>query len=158
MASFEERIYELGAHSLAEQERRVAELRGRGATLLAAGAVIASLAASGALTHPSQGGPWERIAVFAGILGAAGLFLSTALLLWPRVVGFSLDAPAAHRSLWAAGVVEQPIVDLALTKAYEQRWQDNERVARRLDLLLRAALTALLVQTSGLVAAILLAL
>ncbi len=45
MASFEERIYELGVAALSDQERQVAEVRGRGATLLAAGAVIASLLA-----------------------------------------------------------------------------------------------------------------
>lgn len=45
MADFHERIYVLGTETLAEQERQVAELRGRGATLLAAGAVIASLLA-----------------------------------------------------------------------------------------------------------------
>jgi hypothetical protein len=45
VASFEERICELGSEALAEQERQVAEVRGCGATLLAAGAVIASLLA-----------------------------------------------------------------------------------------------------------------
>ena len=42
MASFEERIYELGVAALADQERQVAEVRGRGATLLAAGAALGS--------------------------------------------------------------------------------------------------------------------
>jgi hypothetical protein len=36
---------QLGSEALAEQERQVAEVRGRGSTLLAAGAVIASLLA-----------------------------------------------------------------------------------------------------------------
>jgi hypothetical protein len=43
MATIEERTYELGSGALADQERQVAEVRGRGATLLAAGTVIASL-------------------------------------------------------------------------------------------------------------------
>ena len=46
MADLHERIYDLGTEALAEHEREVAELRGRGATLLAAGAVIASLLAN----------------------------------------------------------------------------------------------------------------
>ncbi len=54
MASFEERIYELGAEALGEQERQVAEVRGRGATLLAAGAVIASLLATPVFTVATQ--------------------------------------------------------------------------------------------------------
>src|SRR5271155_5730171 len=41
MASFEERIYGLAAEALAEQERQVAEIRTRGSTLVAAGAVVA---------------------------------------------------------------------------------------------------------------------
>jgi hypothetical protein len=45
MASFEERIYELGTEALAEQERQVVETRGRGTAIIAAGAVIASLLA-----------------------------------------------------------------------------------------------------------------
>lgn len=36
MASFEERIYQLGLEALAEQERHVAEVRSCGSTLLAA--------------------------------------------------------------------------------------------------------------------------
>lgn len=49
MASFEERIYELGAEALAEQER-VVETRGRGTAIIAAAAVIASLLAKPAFT------------------------------------------------------------------------------------------------------------
>lgn len=54
VASFEERIYQLGLEALAKQERQVAEARSRGSTLLAAGAVIASLLAKGVFhgVHP----------------------------------------------------------------------------------------------------------
>jgi hypothetical protein len=37
VATFEERIYSLGVDTLAEQERQVAEVRGRASVLLAAG-------------------------------------------------------------------------------------------------------------------------
>jgi hypothetical protein len=39
MASFDERISDLATQALGEQERQVAELRSRGATLLAGAAV-----------------------------------------------------------------------------------------------------------------------
>ena len=45
MATFEERIYELGSAALADQERQVSDARGRGTPILASGAVIASLLA-----------------------------------------------------------------------------------------------------------------
>lgn len=60
MASLEERIYELGSGALADQERRVSEARGRGAAILAPGAVIPSLLAS-AVFRDGQPRGWLEV-------------------------------------------------------------------------------------------------
>lgn len=54
MVDFAERIFGLATEALAEQERQVSELRGRGTGLLAAGAVVASLLAKPRLPWPSS--------------------------------------------------------------------------------------------------------
>ncbi|HXD54577.1 MAG TPA: hypothetical protein VN618_07465 [Solirubrobacteraceae bacterium] len=61
MVSFEERIYQLGSEALSEQERQVAEVRGRGSTLLAAGAVIASLLAKPVFHNGHPNGALETL-------------------------------------------------------------------------------------------------
>jgi hypothetical protein len=149
MASFEERIYELGSEALAEQERQVAELRSRGAALLAAGAVIASLLARPVFAgdHP-QGGA-EVIAVLCGVLGAGVLLVFVVMLLAPRELGFSVKAGATYRALWDQQILEQPMVDLALAEAFEQRRDENSRVVGQLVACLGLALAALIVQTAG---------
>jgi hypothetical protein len=76
VASFEERMYELGSEALAEQERQVAELRGRGATLLAAGAVIASLLAKPVFDGEHPHGFAEIAATAIGLLGSTGILVS----------------------------------------------------------------------------------
>jgi hypothetical protein len=81
MATFEERVYELGANALAEQERQVSELRGRGATLLAAAAVIASLLAKPVFHNGHPRGLEEVVPSGLGLLGAAGVLVFVVLLL-----------------------------------------------------------------------------
>jgi hypothetical protein len=91
VASFEERMYELGAEALAEQERQVAEVRGRGATLLAAGAVIASLLATPVFDGEHPHGFAEISATAIGLLGSTGVLLFVVLLLRPYELGFSVN-------------------------------------------------------------------
>lgn len=56
MASVEERMFQLGADELAEQERAVAQLRSRPPAMLAAGAVVPSLLARAVFTGPHPRG------------------------------------------------------------------------------------------------------
>jgi hypothetical protein len=81
VASFEERIYELGSEALAEQERQVAEVRGRGATLLAAGALIASLLAKPVFDGDHPHGFVEIAATAIGLLGCSAVLVFVVLLL-----------------------------------------------------------------------------
>lgn len=153
MASFEERIYQLGLEALAEQERQVAEVRSRGSTLLAAGAVIASLLAKPVFHGGHPDGVLETFATVVGLLGAGGLLLVVVLLLRPYELGFSVNAPATYRALWEKGILEQPMVDLALADAFEEQRETNLRAVGRLAWLLGMALGALVLETAGLAAA-----
>lgn len=153
MASFEERIYQLGLEALAEQERQVAEVRNRGSTLLAAGAVIASLLAKPVFHggHPNSG--METLTAAVGLIGAGSLLILVVLLLQPYELAFSVNASATYNALWDQRTLEQPMVDLALADAFEDRRETNARTVRWLVLLLGLALAALILETTGLAVA-----
>lgn len=153
MASFEERVYELGTAALADQERHVAEARGRGSTLLAAGTLIASLLAKAIFHDGHPSGVGEIAATAIGLLGADGVLLFVVLLLRPYALGFSVKAGATYRALWEQGILEQPMVDLALAKAFEERRNQNAQVVTRLTLFLALALASLMLEAAGLTTA-----
>jgi hypothetical protein len=153
MANFEERIYELGSGALADQERQVSEIRGRGSTLLAAAAVIASLLAK-PVFHSGQPRDFANIAATTvGLIGSGGVLVCVALLLRPYELGFSVKAGATYRALWSSGILEQPMIDIALAEAFEERRDNNARVVERLALFLVLAITALILETAGLATA-----
>lgn len=153
MASFEERVYELGTAALADQERHVAEARGRGSTLLAAGTLIASLLAKAIFHDGHPSGVGEIAATAIGLLGAGGVLLFVVLLLRPYALGFSVKAGATYRALWEQGILEQPMVDLALAEAFEERRKQNAQVVTRLTLFLALALASLMLEAAGLATA-----
>jgi hypothetical protein len=150
MATFEERIYSIGVDALAEQERQVAELRGRASVLLAAGAVVPSLLAKSVFHGPHPSGVLEIAATSAGLLGAAGVLLFVVLLLRPYELGFSMKAGETYRELWRQAVTEQPLIDLALAEALDERRHDNSKTVDRLGLWLALALGSLVLETLGL--------
>lgn len=131
----------------------MSEVRTRGSALLAAGAVIASLLAKPVFHagHPKGGA--EVLATVGGLVGAAGLLVFVVLLLRPYDLAFSVNAPATYRALWDQGIPQQPMVDLALADAFEERREANTKVVRRLVLLLGLALSALVLETTGLAVA-----
>jgi hypothetical protein len=150
MARFEERMYELGAGALADQERQVADARGRGTPILAAGAVIASLLAK-PVFHKGHPHGWLEVSATAlGLVGCGLLLIFVVLLLRPSALGFSVKAGATYRSLWEKGILEQPMVDLALAEAFEERREENSAVVKRLVLYLALALGSLVLETTGL--------
>ena len=116
VASFEERIYELGSDALSEQERQVAEVRGRGPTLLAGGGVIASLLAEPVFNGAHPDGFSEIAATAIGLLGSSAVLLFVVLLLRPDELGFSVKAGATYRALWDQDILEQPMLDIALAE------------------------------------------
>ena len=128
---FEERIYELSSEALAEQERQVGETRGRGAAILASGAVvIGSLLAKPVFHDGHPSGGIETVATIAGLLGCVGVLAFVVMLLLPRELGFSVKSGATYRSLWEKGIIEQPLVDLALAEAFEERREENRATVR----------------------------
>jgi hypothetical protein len=150
VSRFEERIYELGVEALAEQERQVSEVRSRGSTLLAGGAVIASLLAKPVFGGRHPDGFVEVLATTAGLIGAAGVLVFVVLLLRPYELGFSVRAGATYRELWDQEILEQPMVDLVLAEAFEERRNENAKVVRRLVRFLALALASLILETIGL--------
>ena len=150
MPGFEERIYDLAVEALAEQERQVSEVRGRGPALLAAGAVIASLLTKPVFDGPHPDGFPELLAAVLGLAGVAGVLVFVVLLLRPYDLGFSVKAGATYRALWDQEILEQPLIDLALAEAFEERREDNAAVVKRLVRYLALALGSLVVETIGL--------
>jgi hypothetical protein len=153
VVSFEERVYELGTAALADQERQVAEVRGRGSTLLAAGLLIASLLAKPIFHDGHPSGAGEIAATTVGLLGTGGVLLFVVLLLRPYTLGFSVKAGATYRALWDQGILEQPMVDLALAEAFEERRNQNAQVVTLLTLFLALALASLILEAAGLATA-----
>lgn len=154
MTSLEERIYELGAEALAEQERLVVEMRGRGAAIIAAAVVIASLLVGPAFQQGHATDAAEILAAVAGLIGCAGVLLCVVLLLHPRSLAFTVSATAAYRSLWDRGAVEPAATHIALAEAFEQRHEDNRPTVERLTRFLTLALGSLVMETVGLALAV----
>ncbi len=79
--------------------------------------------------------------------------MCVALLLRPYELGFSVKAGATYRALWSSGILEQPMIDIALAEAFEERRDNNARVVERLSLFLVLAIAALIIETAGLATA-----
>ena len=88
-----------------------------------------------------------------GLLGSGGVLVFVILLLRPYELGFSVKAGATYRALWEQGVLEQPMVDIALAEAFEERRNDNAVVVRRLVSFLALTLVAVVLETAGLATA-----
>jgi hypothetical protein len=117
---------------------------------LAAGAVIASLLAHPVFHARHPHGWLEVSAAVVGLAGCGGVLLFVVLLLRPYELGFSVKAGATYRSLWEQGILEQPMVDLALADAFEERRDENVPAVKRLVLFLALALGSLVIETAGL--------
>jgi len=143
-------MYSLGVDALAEQERQVGEVRSRASVLLAAGAVVLSLLAK-SVFHGNHPHGWLQIlAAYVGVAGAAGVLIFAVLLLRPYELGFSTKAGETYRELWKQDVLEQPLIDLALADALDQRREENAKTVKRLVLWLALALSSLVLETAGL--------
>jgi hypothetical protein len=88
-----------------------------------------------------------------GLAGAGGVLIFVVQLLRPSELDFSVNAGATYRALWEQEILEQPMVDLALADAFDERREANGAVVKRLLLFLSLALTSLVLETAGLAAA-----
>lgn len=84
-----------------------------------------------------------------GVRAACGMLLFVVLLLRPYEFGFSVKPGATYRALWDRGILTQPMVDLALADALEERREGNARVVGRLVLLLALTLGSVVLETAG---------
>lgn len=98
--------------------------------------------------HPN--GVGQIVAAYAGVAGAAGVLIFAVLLLRPYELGFSMKAGETYRELWKQDVLEQPMIDLALADALDERRQANAQTVQRLVLWLALALGSLVLETAGL--------
>jgi hypothetical protein len=92
----------------------------------------------------------QRDATPAGLVGGGATLLCVVLVLRPHEIGFSVDARAACRSMWEQEILEQPMVDLALAEAFEERHHANLSAVERLMRLLSLALLSLVLEAAGL--------
>jgi hypothetical protein len=148
MTSVEERMYQLGAEELAEQERAVAQLRSRPPAMLAAGAVVPSLLAHAVFAGPHPRGV-EVVFTLVGIVGGVGLLVATLLMMLPYEMGFSLDSSFTYQWLFNEEILEQPGVDYVLADALHQRRVENQKVVDKLALYLSAAVLSLALEAAG---------
>jgi hypothetical protein len=88
-----------------------------------------------------------------GLSGCAGVLLFVVLLPRPYRLGFSVKPGVTYRALWDQGILEQPMIDIALAEAFEERREENAKVVKRLMWFLAFALASLLLETIGLATA-----
>lgn len=143
-------MYSLGVEALAEQERQVSEVRGRGSAILAAGAVVPSLLAHAVFRAGHPGGALEVAAAYSGVAGAIAVLVCVIMLLRPRELGFSVSAGDTYKALFKQGTLEQPAVDLVLADAFDERRAQNALVVDRLTFWFACSLAALVIETAGL--------
>jgi hypothetical protein len=150
MAAIEERMLELAKEALAEQERHVADMRTRGATVLAAGGVVGGLVGKEIFSggHPDGGLEWLCAAI--GVGAAVVLVASVIALFVLRRLAFSMDARATYAWLFNNGITAQPLVDLEIADRLAQTREENDDAAQTLRRSLHRALGALVVLTAAL--------
>lgn len=108
-----------------------------------------SLLAHAVFHGPHPHGLGEVVCTVRGIAGAATLLVAALMLLWPRELGFSVNARAAYQELWDQQILEQPLLDLTLADAFHDRRQANNAVVTKLMGLLALAVMALAVEAAG---------
>lgn len=143
-------MYSLGIAALAEQERQVSEVRSRASVLLAAAAVIPSLLTKAVFHGHHPHGLLEVASASIGFAGGAGVLAFVVLMLRPYALGFSVKAGTTYRELWDRGLLDQPMVDIALAEAFEERRIENAVTVERLARWLGLALASLVLETAGL--------
>jgi hypothetical protein len=149
-----ERTLELAKEALAEQERRVADLRSRGATLLAAGGVVGSLLGKEVFVEGRPNGFWPWLLAGLGLAGAVGLVGCSLGLLMPGRLTFHIEADRVFAWWLECGVSSQPSVDLDLTGFFTHQRASNASTVRMLYHFLGGASISLVLLTTGLASAL----
>lgn len=156
MPDIGERTLELAKDALAEQERHVADMRTRGAPVLAAGGLVAGLLGKEAFagSHPDSALEWASVVV--ALAAAAGLVGCAVGLFTLRRLAFSMNARATYAWLFSTGITTQPLVDLELADRLVETHEENDEVVKKLRRMLYGALACfvLLIAAFGVAAAL----
>jgi hypothetical protein len=150
MAEIAERMLELAKEALAEQERQVADMRTRGAAVLAAGGVIGGLVGKEVFENDHPDGWLEWLCATAGIGAAVVLVASVIALFMLRRLAFSIDARAAYAWFFNNAITTQPLVDLEIADRLAHTRETNRQAVERLRSSLHRALCALVVMAIAL--------
>ncbi len=146
-------FYDLAIRAIEEQEREVNGLRARTGTIVAAGAVAATLLAREVFAGSHPDGSFEWTVTGVGLAGLALVLLSSVYLLRSHDLSFSLDARAAYERARDLGVldvdgVEAVRIDLVYNLSAMQG--NNGVTVERLRVAFAAALGGLVVEIVGL--------
>ncbi len=146
-------FYELAIRAIEEQEREVNGLRARTGTIVAAGAVAATLLAREVFagSHPDGWVAWTVTAV--GLAALAVVLLASVYLLRSHDLSFSIDAWAAYERALQLGVLDVDGVEglrIDLTYNLSAMQGANGITIERLRTAFAVALGGLVVEIFGL--------
>lgn len=144
MPDIGERMLELAKESIGDQERQVADLRTRGATVLAAGGVVGGLFGDAVFDGGHPDGPVEWGSIVVALVAATGLLVSVVDLYRPRRFAFSFDARQVYTELFRQGITEQPRLDLELAYRLATTREENVSAVDRVSSRFRTALGSFL--------------
>jgi hypothetical protein len=146
-------FYDLAVRAIEEQEREVHGLRTRTGTIVAAGAVAATLLAREVFagSHPDGWVAWTLTAF--GLIGLAVVLLASVYLLRSHDLSFSIDAWAAYERAQDLGVLDVDGAEglrMDLTYNLSAMQADNGLTVERLRAAFAIALAALVLEIFGL--------
>ncbi|HYV15609.1 MAG TPA: hypothetical protein VE972_06285 [Conexibacter sp.] len=143
-------VYDLALRALAEQERQVAELRGRLTPILASGGLGATLLTPLAFRGGHPAGILEVAFVAVGLLGIAVEVAAALYVLAPRRLRFGLTAAAAASFAERRGIAESTAFYGAVTTGLDDRRAANEQVIRWLHFAFTLMMCGMLLEVCGL--------
>jgi hypothetical protein len=145
VATASERIYELAKDGLREQHAVVDDIRGRGAPVAAAAAVIATLLSKPAFAGGHPSGLTEWSATVVALVGWVLIVAAFVSLYSRRALAFSVDAQELAQALGAS----DDVVDLLVAEALLARHDANEPAVDALRSTFATALGGLLLEAVG---------
>jgi hypothetical protein len=145
-------VYDLALRALAEQERQVAELRGRLTPILASGGLAATLLTPLAFrgAHPTGGAEVAFMAL--GLVGIAIEIVAAVYVLAPRRLRFGLTAGGAM-ALVGQRAEDMRSFYIGVANGLDRQRVANESVLGRLGAALTLVMCGMLLEVCGLAVA-----
>jgi hypothetical protein len=146
-------FYDLAIRAIEEQEREVNGLRARTGTIVAAGAVAATLLAREVFAGSHPDGSFEWIVTGVGLAGLAVVLLASVYLLRSHDLSFSIDAREAYERAGDRGILDLDdveVVRIDLVYNLSDMQGNNSVTVKRLRKAFAAALGGLVVEIIGL--------